>query len=163
MKGPKKDKLTGNFEDYLLRELQDPELASEYLNVAIEDGDIKVFLMALGDIVKAQGMTKIAKKAGVNRENAYRAVSKEGNPTIKSVAALIDAVGLRLVTRPIGRSARAEKASKVRSFEAVAKLGEKTEECNIDHITPSVESVSFDESIPYIPKAKAAYEFAYAA
>lgn len=100
MKAKEKEKVTGSFEDYLLNELKDRELASEYINAAIEDGDVSVFLMALGDVVKAQGMSKVTKRAGVNRENAYRAVSKEGNPTIKNVSALLDAVGLRFVTEP---------------------------------------------------------------
>lgn len=44
---------TGNFEDYLIETLRDPELASEYLNAAIEGGDHRVFIAALDDVVKA--------------------------------------------------------------------------------------------------------------
>lgn len=106
MAGQKKDKLTGDFEEYLIEELKDPELASEYLNAAIEDGDIRVFLMALGQIAKARGMTRISKKTGLNRENIYRIVSERGNPQIKSIAALLDAVGLRMRTEPIKKPAR---------------------------------------------------------
>ena len=96
----KAKQITGSFHDYLIEQLRDPEMAAEYINIAIEDGDMKFFLKTLGDVVKAQGMTKVTKRAGINRENAYRAVSKEGNPTIKNVAALLNAVGLRLVTKP---------------------------------------------------------------
>lgn len=94
-------KITGSFEEHLLQELQDPEFAAGYINEAIEEGEVKYFLHALGNVVKAQGMSKVAKQAGINRENAYRAISKEGNPTIKSVSALLNAIGLRLETKPL--------------------------------------------------------------
>lgn len=90
-----------DFDDYLIKSLKDdPELASEYLNAAMEDGDIRVFLLALGQVTKARGMSAISKKTGLNRENIYRIVSTRGNPQIKSVFALLDAVGLKLKTEP---------------------------------------------------------------
>lgn len=92
----------GDFEEYLSETLRDdPELASEYLNAAIADGDIRVFLLALGQITKARGMSNISKATGLNRENIYRIVSERGNPRIKSVAALLGAVGLRIRTEPV--------------------------------------------------------------
>jgi len=93
---------SGDFEEYLITSLKDdPELASEYLNAAIEDGDVSVFLLALGHITKARGMSNVSKTTGLNRENIYRIVSDKGNPRIKSVAALLSAVGLRLRTEPV--------------------------------------------------------------
>jgi len=93
---------SGDFEEYLVTSLKDdPELASEYLNAAIEDGDVRVFLLALGQITKARGMSNVSKTTGLNRENIYRIVSDKGNPRIKSVAALLSAVGLRLRTEPV--------------------------------------------------------------
>jgi probable addiction module antidote protein len=94
-------KITGSFDDYLIEQLRDPEMASEYINIAIEEGDVAYFLHALGNVVKARGMTKVAKQAGINRENAYKAVSKEGNPTIKNVSKVLRAVGLALRTEPL--------------------------------------------------------------
>lgn len=97
-----KVKRTGDFREYVISSLkEDPELASEYLNAAIEDGDISVFLMALGDLAKARGMSAMSKKTGLNRENIYRIVSTTGNPQIKSVFALLDAMDLKLKTEPI--------------------------------------------------------------
>jgi len=96
-----------DFDEYLLKSLkEDPELASEYLNAAIEDGDIRVFLLALGQVTKARGMSEISRKTGLNRENIYRIVSTKGNPQIKSVFALLDAVGLKLKTEPAKRPAK---------------------------------------------------------
>jgi probable addiction module antidote protein len=101
MPSPEKNKRSGDFKEYLVAELKkDPEFAAEYLNAAISDGDTRVFLMALGDLTKAKGMSAISKKTGLNRENIYRIVSENGNPQIKSVLALLDAVGVRLKTEP---------------------------------------------------------------
>lgn len=94
-------KITGSFDDYLIEQLRDPEMASEYINAAFEENDVTYFLHALGNVVKARGMTKVTKQAGINRENAYKAVSAEGNPTITNVTKLLNAVGLTLRTEPI--------------------------------------------------------------
>ncbi len=98
--------LTGDFNEYLINKLLDPEFASEYINAVIEDGDAAHFLHALGNVVKARGMSKVTKTAGINRENAYKSISKEGNPTIKNVTAILDAVGLRLRTEPVTKRTR---------------------------------------------------------
>lgn len=105
-----KAKRSGDFKEYVIASLKDdPELASEYLNAAMEDSDVRVFLMALGDLAKARGMSSVSKKTGLNRENIYRIVSTNGNPQIKSVLALLDALGLKLKTepaRPVRRTAK---------------------------------------------------------
>jgi len=42
----------------------------------------------------------VAKRAGIPRESLYRALSSRGNPTIKTLLAVINGVGLHLaVTR----------------------------------------------------------------
>ena len=51
---------------------------------------------ALGDIARAQGMSQVARDAGLSRENLYRALSPEGNPSFATVAKVAKALGLRL-------------------------------------------------------------------
>src|SRR5688500_3777330 len=47
-------KASGDFEEYVIESLKnDPELASEYLNAAMEDSDIRLFLLLLGHLAKA--------------------------------------------------------------------------------------------------------------
>ena len=41
------------YQDYLIESLQDPEEAECYLNAALEQGNIEVFLLALNNIVEA--------------------------------------------------------------------------------------------------------------
>ena len=42
------------------------------------------------------GITLVAEKARLNRENIYRMLSEKGNPEIKSILSLLRSMGLRL-------------------------------------------------------------------
>ncbi|MCL4840955.1 MAG: putative addiction module antidote protein [Bryobacteraceae bacterium] len=86
------------YEDLLHQWLSDPEEALVYLNVALEDEDPRVFLLALRDVAKVQGWSR-AGKGRVNRENLYRRSSRAGNPSLKSLSAVLGALGLRLSVR----------------------------------------------------------------
>jgi probable addiction module antidote protein len=86
-----------SYREELSRGLQRPKEAARYLNAALEDGDRKVFLLALRDVAAAcGGMTKLARHAKLNRENLYRMLSKNGNPGLSGLGGLLDAMGLRL-------------------------------------------------------------------
>ena len=87
-----------SYQEELIESLKDPIEAAEYLNAALEDGDPEVFLLALRDVVGARGggMTSLAEKTKLNRESLYRMLSKKGNPELRSLGALLDALGLRL-------------------------------------------------------------------
>lgn len=81
----------------LIESLADPYEAAAYLNAAIEDGDRAVFLLAIRNVAEAHGgMAALAEKTGLNRESLYRMLSRRGNPEIKSLSALLSAMGLRL-------------------------------------------------------------------
>src|SRR3990170_1672763 len=94
-----------DYQEKLLEDLQDPELASAYLNVALMDEDPRVFLLALKNVYEAQGgqMTELARKTKLSRENLYRILSKKGNPKLTSIISLLDAVGLSLAVQPNNR------------------------------------------------------------
>ena len=78
--------------DYLKSE----EEAIAYLEAAFEDGDSGVIAAALGDIARAKGMTKVARKAGLGRESLYKALSAGGNPELGTVLRVVRALGIRL-------------------------------------------------------------------
>jgi len=88
--------ITASYYEGLLRRLTDPEQATAYLNAALEDGDQEVFLLALRYVAEARGMTKVAQDAQLNRENLYRMLSRQGNPQLMSLVALLKSMGLRL-------------------------------------------------------------------
>ena len=81
----------------LIKALRDPREAAEYLSVALEDGDPEGFMLALRDVAEAQGgVAKLAAAAKLNRESLYRMLSDRGNPELRSLDALLHALGFRL-------------------------------------------------------------------
>lgn len=85
-------------EDFLDSRLADPEEAIGYLNTCLEEEDPGLFLLALQDVIRAQGgMAKVSKKAQLNREGLYDMLSKKGNPRLSSLEAILEALGLKLM------------------------------------------------------------------
>ena len=78
--------------------LRTPEEMAAYLEAWMEEApdDMAGMARALGDIARAQGMSQVAKNAGLSRESLYRALSAEGNPSFATVAKVAKALGLRL-------------------------------------------------------------------
>ncbi len=88
-------------EDFLDRRLADPEEAIGYLNTCLEEENPGLFLLALQDIIRAQGgMAKVARKTHLNREGLYDMLSKKGNPRLSSLEAVLEALGLKLMVAP---------------------------------------------------------------
>src|ERR1700691_6817692 len=76
---------------------EDSDFAAEYLKAAFEDEDEpRVLLIALRYLAQAQGIAKVAKAAGIERESLYRALSVRGNPRLSTLVAVTKAVGLKL-------------------------------------------------------------------
>lgn len=67
-----------------------------YLNAAFEDGDASVIAAALGDIARAEGMSKVARKTGLGRESLYKALSSDGNPALATILKVVRAFNLNL-------------------------------------------------------------------
>ncbi|MDF2939883.1 MAG: putative transcriptional regulator [Gammaproteobacteria bacterium] len=89
------------YQDYLIESLKDPVEASGYLNAALEGGSIEVFLLALHNVVQAQGgVSKLAEKANKSRASLYKTLSKKGNPYLKSTHEILSALGLHLAVLP---------------------------------------------------------------
>lgn len=77
--------------------LQDNEIA-EYLNEAYMDEDPGVFLVALGHIAKAKGMSYTAEKSGLNRESLYRALSGKTYPRWDTVQRVMKSLDINIQT-----------------------------------------------------------------
>jgi len=79
---------------------KDPDFAAEYLKAALEDEDEpRVLLLALRHVAQAQGIARVAKAAGVERESLYRALSAHGNPRLSTLVAVTRAIGLKLTVK----------------------------------------------------------------
>ena len=83
-------------DDWLFEQLKDAQFAAEFINAASEDDDPKTYLTALRKVVEARGgMASIAEKAHLSRETLYRTLSSRGNPTIRTLNAVLKATGLK--------------------------------------------------------------------
>src|SRR3990167_9127498 len=90
-----------SYQKYLIESLKDPEEAAGYLNAALEERDIGVFLLALQNVIQAQGgVSKIAEKSHKSRTSLYKTISKKGNPYLGSVNEILDVMGLHLSILP---------------------------------------------------------------
>jgi probable addiction module antidote protein len=91
-----------------LERLRDPETAAAYLSIAAKDEDPAAFLQALRNVTEAMGgIRKIAERTGLNRQQLYRTLSKDGNPELRSLPKILAASGVRLqfVAQGAGRGA----------------------------------------------------------
>lgn len=73
------------------------EKAAEDISVALESGNLKLFIDRLGAIAKTHGMSKVAKDAGLARESLYRSLSVDGNPEFSTVFRVMASIGLKLM------------------------------------------------------------------
>ncbi len=83
----------------------DRELAVEYLKAAMEalddPEDRGAGLLALRTVAEAYGgLGRVAAEAGISRESLYRALSPKGNPTLRTLLAVLKTVGMRLSVEP---------------------------------------------------------------
>jgi probable addiction module antidote protein len=75
--------------------LDSDEAIHAYMEEALETNDPAFIAKALGTIARTQGMSQIAKKAGLSRESLYKALSTEGNPEFGTVIRVMHALGLK--------------------------------------------------------------------
>lgn len=81
---------------------KDPAYAAELLNSILEDGEQAELLIALRQMAEAfGGVRTIAKEAHLNPTQLYRTLSDKGNPEVRSLSAILRAMGLRLAVEPI--------------------------------------------------------------
>ena len=90
------------FKEYLLEKLKDPERALAYLNAAFDDEDERVFLLALKNVLQAQGedMTAVAQEAQLTRQSLYKILSKSGNPKLTSLRSILHVLEYDLAIQP---------------------------------------------------------------
>jgi probable addiction module antidote protein len=58
---------------------------AKYLNDILSAGDPALIRKAIGDMVRAQGVTRFSQKGGVRRDNLYRTFKGELSPAFDRV------------------------------------------------------------------------------
>jgi probable addiction module antidote protein len=69
---------------------------AELLNDALATGHAGYIANALGIIARARGMSGLAAETGMKRQQLYRALSEDGNPTLETLTRVMTALGYRL-------------------------------------------------------------------
>ncbi|TMJ19487.1 MAG: putative addiction module antidote protein [Alphaproteobacteria bacterium] len=59
----------------------------------------RLYANALGIIARARGMSGLAAETGVKRQQLYRALSADGNPTLETLTKVVKALGFRLAAQ----------------------------------------------------------------
>lgn len=76
------------------------EAQADWLNDALATGDAGAIAAALGVVARLRGMSALAGEVGVKRQQLYRALDIGGNPTLRTLTAVIAALGFRLSVEP---------------------------------------------------------------
>lgn len=99
-------KRTKSYKDFLDGTLRDPEEAVAYLREAIDQvrkgEDLELFFLALRDVVRANGVSKVAKKTSKSRPSLYKSLSKNGDPKFSTVLDILNSLNVRLDFRSDG-------------------------------------------------------------
>ncbi|MDR2839016.1 MAG: addiction module antidote protein [Azonexus sp.] len=83
----------------------DPATAAATLDAILEDGDQGELLVTIRQMAKAfGGVPAVAKAADLNPTQLYRTLSEKGNPELRSLNAVLHAMGLRLAVQPISEA-----------------------------------------------------------
>ena len=73
-----------DYHERLIQSLKDPREAQAYLNAALEQDDVQMFLVALRNVAEAHGVRRAGRRKVVS-------------PSIQEAEALLSRLGLRLV------------------------------------------------------------------
>jgi len=80
-------------------DLLSEEAISDFLADAFETHDQAYIAHAVGVAARAKGMLDVARQTGLARPQLYRSFSEQGNPTLRSLLAVLDALGLDLTVK----------------------------------------------------------------
>ncbi|WPN49370.1 MULTISPECIES: addiction module antidote protein [unclassified Pseudomonas] len=84
--------------------ISDKYLAAQ-LESCLQTNDPGVLVTALGNIARVKGMSQLARDTGISRATLYRALSKDGDPSLSIVLKVAAALGIKVkivvVTVPV--------------------------------------------------------------
>ncbi len=80
--------------------LDSSEVITEYLNVVLAEGNDSDLLIAIGNIAKSVGMTKIANETGLSRPSLYKALSEGSKPQFETIMKVLRALGGQIQISP---------------------------------------------------------------
>lgn len=95
------------FADFHIGELKKSKKETEqYLKIALEeyfkDGNKEAFYQALEDVVKSGvGISELARKTHLNRQNLYKIFSGKGNPKLETIENILSSIGFTMTIKKL--------------------------------------------------------------
>lgn len=80
--------------------LKSRKALAKYLSDAFETGNAKHAVKAIGTVVRARGMSALARQTGLERVNLFRALYYRENLNLPVTMTLLDAFDMQLVVIP---------------------------------------------------------------
>lgn len=76
--------------------LHSDEEIAEYINEAYHYENPRMFLIALGNVVRSKGVSKVAQETGLGRESLYKVFSGSASPKWDTLKKLLDNLGIEI-------------------------------------------------------------------
>jgi len=71
--------------------LKNDDMIAVFIDEAFKTGDAAYIAHAIGTAARAKSMMQVARDSGLCREQLYRSFSDQGNPTLRSLLAVMQA------------------------------------------------------------------------
>jgi len=78
-----------------------PGAIASHLNDALSTGDLAPVLSAIGGAIRAQGVTRVSRKCGLERASLYRSFRGKISPSFQTVMTVLVALEVRFVAKPL--------------------------------------------------------------
>ncbi|WP_394751816.1 addiction module antidote protein [Crenothrix sp.] len=76
--------------------LTTPEAVREYLQAALEEGDVNYFLQALADAARSKGMAQTVESSDLEDINLFKSLCTDKHPQFETVFKVLAALDMRL-------------------------------------------------------------------
>ena len=123
-KGETPASVPSKIRERLYEKLRDPAYASAYVNEALLEGDEVVFKTAVGDVIRARGVVKIARKAGINRSTIFKTLKPEKRTSYTTIHSLLYACDITFRTQPLPNNKRVQIRKKAETVTRRSATGE---------------------------------------
>jgi probable addiction module antidote protein len=74
-------------------------MIAKYLNASIATGKAAVVIEAIGNVMRAKGMSEFSTRIGVHREGLYRSFGGKMSPRFKTVFDVLAVLDIQIVAR----------------------------------------------------------------
>jgi probable addiction module antidote protein len=81
--------------------IESSDMVAAYLDEAMLDGDPKLLLSALRDVLRSRVFSEIASAAGVSRESLHRTLANGRDARLSTLASVLRVIGCRLAVAPV--------------------------------------------------------------